>query len=340
MPVIIDDRPYSDRGYLAPTVYRLQGSTLSNWNYYRTKEDAINKLLYLTGQGGANVSAIGNKSFPANGQAITFGINVDFYLKIIGIWMPIGYKYLRDNFARLASNVVYSFYGTDGSGPYWAILNPQYFGIAATTTSETSLEKLAALDSFQRETTLMKYRYNALAGFLNDLAKRILTPTEQQVFNEGSLLINNMRAEISQVEGLSITYTKEGAIGLPVFLIIGIIAILASATAWTVSRIYTEKEKTRRINESYNLTMWVANKKTEVAQLATAGTITQQQAADINKTLDKAAIVADKVAKESAKNDPGIFTEIGTIVKWGVFGMIVYFGGKLLMQNKTSNAKA
>lgn len=337
MPVIIDDRTFSERGYLAPTVYRLAGGP-NNWNYYRTKEDAINKWLYLNNQGGVNVPAYSYYRFTPDGQAQTFGINVDFYYKVSGFgWLPLSYSYIRQNYSRLANGLVFRFYLTDGSGPYWAIMNSAYFGIAATVTSETNPDKIAALDSFQREITLMKYRYNNLAAFLNDLSKRVLKPTEQQIFNQGVLLLNNMRSEISQIDGIEITFTKEGTIGLPVFLIIGVIAILASATAWTVSTIYTEKEKTRRINESYELTRWVTSKKVEVAQLATAGTITQSQAADINKTLDNATAVANKVAKDSSKPSTGLFGDITNLIKWGVYGVLAWTGYKIVTQNKPAN---
>ncbi len=230
-----------------------------------------------------------------------------------------------------ASGVI-RFFTTQGAGAYYTTWNNHWFGAAATVIQNYSPDKIAALDAFYREVALLKYRYNSLVGFLNALAARQLNAREQQIFNEGILKLQNISNQMNTIEGIEIQYTDKGAvIGIiPIILIIAIILILASATAWTVSTVLTEQEKTKRINDSFELNKWVADKKLEVAAAVTAGTISQTAASGIYKTLDDAAGIGNKVAVESTKNTDSIFKSIGGLLQWGVIGLGIYYGYKLL----------
>lgn len=327
--------PYSERDYLAPTVYFLAGVTAS-YNYYSTLQQAFSKLLYLSGKGGSNLAPAGSVQRIGTG-AQTFGINVDFYALRNGSLEMQDYKTTKQQWGSTTPYII-RFYTTGGAGPYYAILDKKRFGISATTIDSVGPEKLLQLDLFYREVQLLKYRYNCLVGFLNTLAKRQLSQKEQQIFNEGLLKLQTMQAQMSQIKGLELTYTTEGAaVGFPVIAIIIIIAILAAVTGWALVEITAAKEKTKQINDSYNLTQWVATKKTEIAQLVTNGQISPSQAADINKTLDGAASAAAKVA-ENANKDTTTLGNVEGIVKWGVFGLIGFAGIQLLKTFKQAQA--
>lgn len=329
----------SEQGYIAPTVYLAAGRYVSNWNYYGTFEQAVAKWKFLNNLGGSNVTGKGIISFANNGTAQTMGINVDFYVYLLGKWYLIPYKTVKSFNPNDNVPIIFRFYTTAGNGPYYAILNQFYFGIAATIVKDADPEKVAALDGFYREVQLLKYRYNALVGFMNDLGKRNLSAYEQQIFNEGMLLLNSMNQQIGTIRNIEITYGEGGRIGatigiLPLLAIIAIIAILAAATAWAVSAIITEQEKTKRINDAFELNKWVSDKKLQVSQQVQAGTISQQNANSVLSTLDAAAAAGNAVAKSSSK-DKSVFGDIGEIVKFGVLGLLGYM---LLTQMKKSNA--
>jgi hypothetical protein len=333
--VVPDNVLFSERDYLAPTVFTEPTRFVTNWNYYSTLDQAIQKHYYLTGQGGKNYSPAGVVYFTNNGKPQTFGINCDFYILKNGEWQLTSYKYLK-TISGVWPPVVFRFLSPDGAGIYYSILNVYYFGLSATSIKSVPAAKLEALDSFYREIQITKYRYNALVGFLNTLGKKQLNIVEQQVFNEGMLLLNSMNQQIATVRGIEVGYTQTGAMGNPVILLIALIIILSAATAWTISNVVSEKEKTKRINDAYELNKWIALKKQEIAQQVTAGTISQQTANGINNTLDDAAGTANAIAANAAKNGKGVFGEIGDIVKWGVVGLVAI----TLLRNSKSNAKA
>ncbi len=325
---------YSERDYLAPTVYKKSGIVLTaSWNIYNSLADAVNKYWYLNGKGSVNPSPSGYVTFTPDSAAQTMGINVDFYIYQDNKWQLSSYKYLRSVVSY--PPIVFRMYTRDGNGPYYAIFDSKTFGMSATSIDSVSPDKLAALDGFYRETQLMKYRYNSLAGFLNTLAQKPLTQKEQQIFNEGMLKLQNFQAQLSSVKGIEISYTANGAvIGLIPFLIIAIIAIVAAATAWTITSIIDMQQRTKQINDTYELNKWVTAKKQEIAQQVTAGQITPAQASDINKTLDSAATAANKIAN-NASSSTGIFGEVTGLVKWGLLGYVVVMGMQLY-KNKTA----
>ncbi|MES3018582.1 MAG: hypothetical protein V4721_12415 [Bacteroidota bacterium] len=326
MPVIVADSSYTQQGYVAPTVYLLKGGTMPRWNYYATMQQAIAVI-----SGSPPATSAGSVSFTTNPVPQTFAINVDFYILKNGQWTVVDYAYMKNNGVP---NGVIRIYTPTGSGPYWSTLNNRYFGISATKVSEYDPAKIAALDTFYREVALLKYRYNALVGFLNSLGQRQLTAVEQQIFNQGVLMLQNLNNQISQIKGIEITYTTTGAIGVPIILIIAIMAILSGVAGWTILAITTEREKTKRINDSYELNKWIATKKQEIAAQVTAGTLTTTQAQDVYKTLDSAAAVGNKVATESSKPTSGIFGEAKDLLKWGIIGLVAYTGYKLVTQKQ------
>lgn len=332
MPVVVYGSDFSNTGYIAPTVFLKKGGTIPRWNYY----DSITKAMAAFVDP-ATVVPAGSVPFANDGLPQTFGINVDFYTVLNGKWAAVDYAYVKDH---PGSPGVIRFYTTQGAGAFYAVYNPLYFGASASVVQNYSAEKIAALDSFYRNVALLKYRYNSLVGFLNSMATRQLNAREQQIFNEGVLKLQSLSNQINTIEGIEITYTDKGAVvGLPIILIIAIILILSSATAWTIATILTEAEKTKRINDSFELNKWIAEKKLEVAAAVTAGTITSSQAAGINKTLDEAASIGNKVAVESSKETGSIFKQLGSLVQWGVIGLGVYYGYKLLKTSGNGSTK-
>jgi hypothetical protein len=340
MPAFPSEGLPSQRDYVAPTVFKKNGIGITTgWNYYGTLGEAIVKWKFLNNKpGGSDVAPEGTINFQPNTSAQTAGINVDFYiLQSDGRWYLTNYKYLRGLVSY--PSMIYRFYTIDGVGPYWAIFDPARFGIAATSIDSVSPDKLAALDDFYRELALLKYRYNSLAGFMNGLSLQTLSPQEQQIYNEGTLKLQQMAEQMKLIKGIEISFTDKGAVVgvLPILLIIAIIAILAAATAWTITEITSMKERTRQINDAFQLNQWVADKKTQLATMVTSGQITQDQATDINHTLDKAQIVANKVADNASKTDsPGLFGEITGLVKWGIIGFVVVEGFKLFKENRNA----
>jgi hypothetical protein len=335
MPVLIEDSDFTSQGFVAPSTFLKADKYVSNYNYYSTLAGAQAKLLYIRKlPGGSPTTPIGIKTFINNGKAQTFGVNCDFYALISGSWQLVSYNWIKSNLANYP--IVYRFISTEGAGSYYAIMDPYYFGVAAINVGNVDPTKLAELDAFWREVQLMKYRYNALVGFLTELSKRQLNVKEQQIYNEGLLMLNNLSNEMSTIRGISIIYNSGGTIGLPILVIILIIAVLAAATAWTVSSIVSEKERTRRINLSYDLNKWVTEKKIQVAELAAAGKISEDSAKSINGTLDNAAAVANKVATDASKPKTGL-GDIINVLKWAAVGYVGYLVYKETRSKK--NAK-
>jgi len=323
MPVLVENTDFSARGYVAPTVYLKSGRYVSNWNYYSTLQGAINKFLFLKNLGGSNTQAVGIRSFVNDGSAQTFGINCDFYALVSGSWQIVSYAWLKSKISSLPP-VVFRFMTVSGAGTYYAIFDPYYFGLSAISVGEVSPDKLAELDGFWREVQTMKYRYNSFVGFLNTLSQRELNIAEQKIFNQGLLMLNNLSNEMQTIRGIQISFQQGGKIGLPVLVIIVLIVVLSAAAAWAISSIAAERERTKRINDAYDLNKWVADKQIEVAKLAETGQISQQSAAAINKTLKDTAGVANSVAANAAKGGKTIFESLADVAKWGAIGFIGY----------------
>jgi len=317
----------SQRAYIAPTVYLRAGKFMTGYNYYASLEKAVRKYNFLNNlAGGVDEIPAGSIRFVENGAAQTIGINCDFYVLKGSDWVLTDYKWLKSQ--TKWPPVIFRFLTPATQGPYYALFTANYFGMSATTLEDVEPEKVVELDVFWREVQLMRFRYNELVGFLNALAKRRLNTVEQQIFNEGMLLLNSMNNQMAGVRGIEIAYSEKNSVGLPVLLLIAGIAILAGATAYTVSTIVAETEKTKRINNSYELQKWVSEKKIEVAQLAASGQISSEAASGINGTLSTAAAIANQVAENSAKSS-GLFDGLSSAIKWGAVGLLSF----LLLKN-------
>lgn len=327
---------FSERDYVAPTVYTEPARYVTTWNYYSSLSNAIEKYKYLHKLGGSNVAPAGWTDFTNNGKPITFGINCDFYLLKDNEFQLSSYKYLKYLGPGNFPPIIFRFLLPSGAGPFYAIFDPYYFGLSAQSIKSVSADKLAALDDFYRAVDVLKFRYNALVGFLNAMGKRQLNSVEQQIFNEGILILNSFNQQIATIKGVEIAYTQTGAIGLPIILIIAIIAILATATAWTISTIIVEKEKTKQIAASYDMNKWIVTKKSEIAAMVEAGQISKTSADSMFKTLDDAAGVANSVAKKAAENGKGLFDNLSSIAKWLAIGALGY--GLIQVAGKKSNA--
>ena len=334
-----DAKLFSERDYVAPTVYTEPTRYVTTWNYYSSLEVAIEKYKYLHKLGGYNANPTGWTDFANTGKPVTFGINCDFYILKDDRFQLSSYKYLKSIGANNFPPIIFRFLLPSGAGPFYAIFDPYHFGMSAQSIKSVPADKLAELDAFYRAVDVLKFRYNTLVGFLNTMGKRHLNSVEQQIFNEGMLILNSFNQQIATIKGIEIAYTQTGAIGLPIILIIAIIAILATATAWTISTIVTEKEKTQRISDAYDMNRWIAGKKQDVAGLVDTGQISKTAADSIYKTLDDAAGIANSVAQKAADQGKGLFDNLSSIAKWLAIGAIGYGAIQLAGSRKnTSNA--
>lgn len=324
------NKSYAQRGYLAPTIFLLPKKNVGGWNYYNSFSNAVKKWNYLRGlAGGSNVAASGYIATVRNSpSAQTLGINVDFYIpQSPGQWVPIPYGAFRDYFTNTPADKFYciaKIYRTNGEGPYYLLMDKSSMGISATSVSSTDPKKLAELDLFHREVQLLKYRYNSLVTFLITLSKKNLNAREQQIFNEGLLLKSNLENQIRAIKGIEITYGETGqinGIGVAPLLVIIVIAIVSAATAWTVYAIQTEREKTARINQAYDISKWVTQK---MEQVAKDPGISPSDKSKILDTLNDTAGTANQVITQSSENSKSIFGEMGDILKYGVIAIIIF----------------
>ena len=326
------------KGYVAPTVFLLQGKNAgSGWNYYNSLTDAFEKCKYLLRLGGSNIPPAGFVPLKKDGTAQTIGINVDFYFAVNkDKLVNLGYKARK--FANTLSNPVFCilrFYKTDGTGPFYTVYDPRYMGASATPVSSYSADKISAIDRLNREVALVKAKHNVLASYLNALAVKKLTPVEQQIFNEGSLRLQTMRAEIQQINGIEIYYSKDGTIGFIVLPLIAWLIVGAAVVGWAVSKIVEQYQKTARLNASYDAQKWVSDQKIKIEREVTKGTLTKDQAAALTNDLDKLNANAQKNAEESAKNVPGMFGDIANVVKWAAIALVAWKGMELLGKSKS-----
>lgn len=308
----------SKRNYVAPTVYKLAGVTISGWNYYKSFADALEKLRWLVGVNGAkNITAAGSVTFTGN-SAQTCGLNTDFFIAVNESYAtPVTYEFQKSAISQgIKKLFVYRMFLSDGSGPYYAVFDPRYFNISASILSNVPADKLAQLDEFHRSVAILKGQHNSLVNFLNEQIKLPVTPARQMTINQGQMAISNMRAQLGTIQGLDITYGSAGQIGVIMLAPIIYWAIAAAVTAWSVSAIVTEVQKTKRITASFNFQSWAQEHKLRLAQEAQAGNISQADALALSTATDKAAAAAAKVAENSSKGSGG-FGDLSTMVKWG-----------------------
>lgn len=312
-----------DTGYVAPTVYLNKNVTnVPNWKYYSTKAAALKQLYYLTGEKGfASQPETGAVSFRKDGTAQTFGINVDFYLPVSTLSnVPLPYTVAKDLILNTKLRfLLVRFTTVNGSGPYYAVFNSLYFGMSATTVKATG-ERFKAYDKFYREVQLLKTKYNTLVTFLTKLSEKQLSAKEQQIFNKGILLKDNLYQQIKQVKGIEIYTSSSGGIGVVAIPVIWVIALIAAvAASWTIVEINKEWEKSKRINDANDVQKWVAE---QMQIVAADPKISAEDKKRILKTLSDTADSASKVAEKSAEDEKGLFGEIGNILKWGIIGIV------------------
>lgn len=323
---------YTDsvQGYFAPTVFLMAGQPIPRWNYYADIGSAALAWFYLNGMTSTQPSPVGEVDFTANGPAQTSGINVDFfYNKGDNTWQPLSYADFRNNLSSYANKTIYRFFTTDGEGPFYAIFDGRYFGISALTMDQVDPDSLAALNDYYEQLQYLKYTYNSLVGFLNTLSEQQLSPAQQSIYNEGILKLQALNSQIQTINGADFIYGNQAAIG-QVLLIILIVLIIAAAAAWTVVEIEAEKEKTQRINDSFQLSEWVAQKKIDVANSSLSDSDKQA----IYQSLDQAQATATNVANKAAQPSTSPLDSIATIVKWGVIGFLIFEGLKLFKQTR------
>lgn len=322
----LNSRLYSERAYVAPTVFRLAGSTTQTyWPYYKSLADAIAQMKYAAGKTKTPVAHAGTISFTKEAKAQTLGINVDFYypIPVVGI-TSIPYAYLRDNIAKGPALVPFRFYKTDGSGPFYSVLDNSRLGISATVISNVSEEKVAALDAYHRELQLLKTKYNTLALYLTTLSKKQLKPAQQQSFNEGSLLLQRMSTELGKIKGIDITYTSSGQIGEPITLLtILLISIIAGAVAWTVVAITAEVAKVKKLNASYDMQKWISDQQLKLAAAKKNGQITQGDYDTMIKTLEDSNNTASKAVNDVTTNKGGMLDKVQNILLLALGGYAV-----------------
>lgn len=311
-----NEKFFSQRAYLAPTVFRLAAAGITNYNYYATRDDAFKKALFLLGKGGANITPAGSVAFTNAATAQTFGINADFYILLPTGWTVIPYAVLKS--VKNWTGVVVKFYKTNAAGPFYAILDSRYFGLSASTIASVPANKIAALDDFHRELQILKVKYNTLSEYLTTLSKKTsLNAAQQQSFNEGLLLLNSMKEQIRTIQGVEFTYNVNGQVSIgiiPIIYIIVAAVIVAAAAAWTIDRVTTERNKTARINAAFNMQQWISEQKLKIAAAARAGTISQASADQMTNDLTAAQKKAEQVAADASKETEGVLDKVQNLV--------------------------
>lgn len=321
------EKSFSSRGYVAPTVYRYAGGTNARWPYWNSFDEVVASLPFFLGIPGATLKQpASNVIFANDTKAQTLGINCDFYYKLPTIgWVNVPYPVLKSIYQQ---NLVipFRFFKTDGSGPFYSVLINTKLGISATVVNTSDPAKVRALDEFHRQVQLLRGQYNALATYLNTLAKRQLNPVEQQSFNEGLLLYQRMQADVKSIPGVQFLYASNGTISgigvVPVVLYIVLAIITSIAAAWTIERVATERQKTARINSAYNIQKWLSDQAVKVAEAKSAGKISSEDANRIFSDLQTASQAAQGNAKEASSN-AGFFDKLENLALLGIAALVI-----------------
>ncbi len=319
------EKNISTRAYLAPTVYHYANNAQPNWMYFTSLATAIKQWQYVMNMPGATAQKpAGNISFTT--AATTLGINVDFYFNLpVAGWVNVPYSILRQVYSKKVV-IPFRFYKTDGSGPYYSVLDNSVLGISATTLASVTQSKIQALDDFHRQVQLLKAKYNTLALYLNNLSKKPLNAVQQQSFNEGILLLQNLKSEMTGIQGIEFSYSANGQINgvgfIPIIYIV-LAVLLAGTAAWTIDRLYTESQKTARINSSYDMQQWISGQKIKIAAAVKAGTISSSDANGMYADLDNSAKAAQDIATAASANTPGILDKVQDIalIALGIFAI-------------------
>ena len=198
--------------------------------------------------------------------------------------------------------------------------------ITAQIVSDADSDTLNALDDFHRELQLLKAKYNFLSVTLHNLSKKTLSDAEQQTFNEGVLMLQDMKAKLSTIQGVDITYTENGSIsgiGIIPLVLIAIVAVVAAAAAWTIDKLYTETQKTQRINAGYDMQKWVGDQKMRWSIAKQQGAISQNDYNANIAILDAANTAAQNNIVEASKTTPGVLDNILPAAVLGVVALMI-----------------
>jgi len=310
--------PFSKRGYIAPTVFYLQGKAPASRNYYTSLQDALDKMKYLYNAGGRNVTPAGNIRFTAGGAAQTIGINADFFMPVTNeSFVSVPYAVVR---STLLDNTnipgVFSFYTTDGRGPFYSTFEPANMGVSASKVDGNNA-KVKALDTLHRQLELMKIEYNKLTVFINEANKQPANPVTTLIIANANVrkatMLSQMQSIDKDIKFNFLADTQIGFIQLPI--IAWILIFGAAAAAWTIDRALDRAEKSRRITEGFNQQKFVADQKQLAISKLNNKEWTQQQYDVYIKTLDGIALSAQDVIDKSSK-------EKGGLVDIAKFGMI------------------
>lgn len=325
----MSEKNFTQRGYLAPTVFKVAGSPKA-FNYYSTLQQAVLKNKFIHGiASGKNVAPAGTIQLNTSSSA-TLGINVDFFLHdpIKETTAPVDYLFVRSNFLKFY--YICRIYQTNGAGPYFIILDTSNMGLAATATAKVSKAKLAALDSLHRQLQVAKSKYNTLAAYLQTQSTKNLSGRDQQKFNEGLLTLNNYERELRAIQGVDITFSANGKVsGIGFVPIIWIVVIIAGAilAAYSTDKIIGIVEKIKVLNGAYDMQKFSSTQSLEIDKAEKAGLITPEQAAAERQRLQEAAAAAQQTASDASKPSTGLFDRVENLL---FFGGLIFLGAKLI----------
>jgi hypothetical protein len=312
--------------YISPTVYR-PANGISGWNYYSTAKDALLQWLYINKVPGYDkIKPVGAVTFK-NSAATTLGINVDFfvYSPILGA-VPANYtwvkewSYKKNKFPTL----IFRFYKTDGSGPFYAVLDNRYLYIAATVVTSVEPRKLILLQQFNNSVQLLKGRYNSLAKLVSDLSKRQKTVVEQQVFDESLLTLLSFERQLRQLKGVDIVWTNSGqisgpdAVGLLPLVWVTIIAVSGIVAAYTVDKITAYLANAKAIEQANNTVQFVETQRLKIAQALKENKINREDSTYLEGKLNEVQKAAQKnITDVSMKKEDGIFDKATNLLLVG-----------------------
>jgi hypothetical protein len=315
----------SQTAFVAPTVFKVQGVKLPRVNYYATKEAAFNQFLFLTNKTKTKSLPSGSVDFTPYFVAQPIGINVDFYYYTPLGFVQLPYSFFRTMPIKAKSGIVFRFYKNDGSGPYYAIFDNVNFGASATVVKDIPANKIAALDEFHRQLQALKARHNTLAAYLTNISTQRLNVVQQQSYNEGLLLLQNLREEMKAVKGAEFSFGSKGeAIGIiPIIIwVVGAI-VLAIAAAWTIDKVNTEIQKTKRLNAGYDIQKWLADQNLKIAAAKKAGIISE---ADAHALTQANTVTSNQAAENNTKQTEetkSVFDKIENIALIGLGILVV-----------------
>ncbi len=329
-----DGKRYAkNNAFIAPTVYKFK--QVGGWNYYDKLSTAMMQWAYLNGYSTKKQTATGSIKFNTTGNE-TMGIDVDFYyyMPFYNKWVNAPYEWIKTQITKAGFTCPIRFKKTDGSGYYYAVLDNRYFAITATVI-KTTKDKVAKIDELYRVAQVVKYKYNFLSTFLTELSKKSkLTPTEQQLFNQGVLQLNNMERQIRSMKGVNVQWSNGGnvsGIGIAPLLIIAVIVLVAGLAAWTLPKIAEEVVRWKAIDSNNDLEKFRTSTKILIQKDVTAGKLTPQQGKELSGEIDKNINKAQDAAKETAtENRESIFDKAQSLL---LIGAAVYFGVKILNKN-------